>query len=68
MMSKDTVQEQRALGEPFREAVMDLYRLEDADLPTKELKLRLREMVLEQHARVGAAPVPELDWEGGSQG
>ena len=58
---RTALQEQRALGEPFREAVMELYRLEDAGLPTTELKLRLRDMVLEQHARVGTAPVPELD-------
>ena len=65
---RTSLQEQLALGEPFRTAVMELYRLEDADLPTTELRLRLRDMVLEQHARVGAAPPPELDWEGGSQG
>ena len=31
---------------------MELYRLEDASLPTTQLKHRLRAMVLEQHARI----------------
>ena len=54
-------------GEPFRRTIMELHSLEDAGQTTAHLLSSLRDMVLEQHARVGAAPLPEVDWEGGSR-